>query len=55
MSDHIYPGGPGQGVPRTSVPVTETTPWNVPNALTAFRIVLVPIFAWMQLSHAEEP
>jgi CDP-diacylglycerol--glycerol-3-phosphate 3-phosphatidyltransferase len=32
---------------------TETTPWNVPNALTALRLVLVPIFAWMLLSHPD--
>jgi CDP-diacylglycerol--glycerol-3-phosphate 3-phosphatidyltransferase len=33
----------------------ETSPWNVPNALTAFRIVLVPIFAWMLLVHPDQP
>lgn len=33
----------------------ETTPWNVPNALTAFRIVLVPLLAWMLLSHPDDP
>jgi CDP-diacylglycerol---glycerol-3-phosphate 3-phosphatidyltransferase len=33
----------------------ETSPWNVPNALTAFRIILVPVFAWMLLAHPEEP
>jgi CDP-diacylglycerol--glycerol-3-phosphate 3-phosphatidyltransferase len=32
----------------------ETSPWNVPNALTAFRIILVPIFAWMLLVHPDE-
>lgn len=31
----------------------ETTPWNVPNALTALRILLVPVFAWMLLSHPD--
>ena len=33
----------------------ETTPWNVPNALTTFRILLVPLFAWMLLSHPDDP
>jgi CDP-diacylglycerol--glycerol-3-phosphate 3-phosphatidyltransferase len=33
----------------------ETSPWNVPNALTAFRIILVPIFAWMLLVHPDQP
>ncbi|HET9871279.1 MAG TPA: CDP-diacylglycerol--glycerol-3-phosphate 3-phosphatidyltransferase [Propionibacteriaceae bacterium] len=27
----------------------------MPNALTAFRIVLVPVFAWMLLAHSDEP
>ena len=35
-------------------PPTETSPWNVPNALTAFRLVLVPLFAWMLLAHPHE-
>jgi CDP-diacylglycerol--glycerol-3-phosphate 3-phosphatidyltransferase len=33
----------------------ESSPWNVPNALTAVRCVLVPVFAWMLLSHPDEP
>lgn len=31
----------------------ETSAWNVPNALTTFRIILVPLFAWMLLSHPD--
>ena len=27
----------------------------MPNALTAFRIVLVPVFAWMLLAHPDDP
>ena len=29
----------------------ETSPWNVPNALTTFRMLLVPVFAWALLAH----
>jgi CDP-diacylglycerol--glycerol-3-phosphate 3-phosphatidyltransferase len=32
----------------------ETSPLNVPNALTAVRILLVPLLAWMLLSHPHE-
>ncbi|MCT1459108.1 CDP-diacylglycerol--glycerol-3-phosphate 3-phosphatidyltransferase [Aestuariimicrobium sp. p3-SID1156] len=28
--------------------------WNVPNVLTAIRVVLVPLFAWMLLSHPHD-
>lgn len=39
-----------------SVPTVppESSAWNVPNALTALRIVLVPVFAVMLLSHPHE-
>ena len=29
--------------------------WNVPNILTALRIVLVPVFAWVLLAYAQDP
>ena len=29
--------------------------YNIANGLTALRIVLVPVFSWMQLSHPLEP
>jgi CDP-diacylglycerol--glycerol-3-phosphate 3-phosphatidyltransferase len=53
VSDHIYPGGRPDEVPPVPPPAGETTPWNVPNALTTFRILLVPVFAWMQLAHPD--
>ena len=36
---------PSETHPVTPVPDPEASPWNVPNALTTFRIVLVPLFA----------
>ena len=46
---------PSETHPIGPIAEPETSPWNLPNALTAFRIVLVPIFAWMLLSHPEQP
>ena len=46
---------PSETHPVPVAPDPEASPWNVPNALTAFRIVLVPLFAWMLLAHADDP
>lgn len=34
-----------------SEPTTEPSPWNLPNALTVLRILLVPVFVWFVLRH----
>ena len=32
----------------------EPSPWNLPNALTVLRILMVPVFGWMLLAHPDE-
>ncbi len=39
--------------PETSA-APETSPWNIPNALTVLRVLLVPLFGWMLLSHPQQ-
>jgi CDP-diacylglycerol--glycerol-3-phosphate 3-phosphatidyltransferase len=46
---------PSETHPVAPVPDPEASPWNVPNALTALRIALVPLFAWILLAHPGEP
>ncbi|MFT3875053.1 MAG: CDP-diacylglycerol--glycerol-3-phosphate 3-phosphatidyltransferase [Propioniciclava sp.] len=29
--------------------------WNVPNVLTALRVVMVPVFAWVLLAYPQDP
>ena len=36
-------------------PATKPSNWNVPNVLTAVRMVLVPVFAWVLLAHPDDP
>jgi CDP-diacylglycerol--glycerol-3-phosphate 3-phosphatidyltransferase len=46
---------PDQPVPADRpAPNPEASSLNVPNALTALRIVLVPVFAWMLLAHPDD-
>lgn len=37
-----------------NAPLAEPSPWNVPNALTVLRILMVPLFGWMLLSHPDQ-
>ena len=32
----------------------QASPWNLPNALTVLRILLVPLFGWLLLAHGGE-
>ncbi|MDQ4085457.1 MAG: CDP-diacylglycerol--glycerol-3-phosphate 3-phosphatidyltransferase [Actinomycetota bacterium] len=38
----------------TSPPGAPPSNWNVPNALTLLRILIVPLFGWLLLSHGGE-
>jgi CDP-diacylglycerol--glycerol-3-phosphate 3-phosphatidyltransferase len=53
---HVDPDAisPSETHPIGPLAEPETSPWNVPNALTAVRILLVPVFAWMLLAHPAE-
>src|SRR5215212_7126393 len=48
--DRVTRGGRGS----EPVPERAVSSWNVPNALTAVRILLVPLFGWMLLAHPDE-
>lgn len=46
---------PSESHPIGPMAEPETSSWNIPNALTALRLLLVPLFAWMLLSHPIDP
>ena len=46
---------PSETHPISPVSEPEGSPWNVPNALTVVRILLVPVFAILLLQHPYEP
>ena len=37
------------GAPSTETEAPAPSPWNLPNALTVLRILLVPVFVWLIL------
>ena len=41
------------GEASTGTPPREVSAWNVPNALTVLRLVMVPVFAWALLAHPD--
>jgi CDP-diacylglycerol--glycerol-3-phosphate 3-phosphatidyltransferase len=45
---------PSETHPISPVSEPEASPWNVPNALTVVRILLVPVFAVLLLRHPDE-
>src|SRR5699024_6783746 len=52
--DRSRRGGGHMSSEQTGAPSTETeapapSPWNLPNALTVVRILLVPVFVWLIL------
>nr|WP_272949570.1 CDP-diacylglycerol--glycerol-3-phosphate 3-phosphatidyltransferase [Ornithinimicrobium kibberense] len=38
----------------TAAAAPQASPWNVPNALTVLRILMVPLFGWLLLAHGGE-
>lgn len=38
-----------EGAARSATDAPEPSPWNLPNALTVVRILLVPVFVWLVL------
>jgi len=41
------------GETSTGTPPRQVSAWNVPNALTVLRLVMVPVFAWALLAHPD--
>ncbi|WP_040160968.1 CDP-diacylglycerol--glycerol-3-phosphate 3-phosphatidyltransferase [Nigerium massiliense] len=39
----------------TADPARKPSNWNVPNVLTALRLVMVPLFAWLLLAYPADP
>jgi CDP-diacylglycerol--glycerol-3-phosphate 3-phosphatidyltransferase len=47
-------GEPGGGTSGAAVPPATASAWNLPNALTLLRLILVPVFGWLLLRESGE-
>ena len=47
------PGTPAAGADQAAAP--EPSPWNIANALTVLRILMVPVFVWLLLRDPGSP
>lgn len=50
----IGPHDPDGPDVATAPVAPQASPWNVPNALTVLRILMVPVFGWLLLTHGGE-
>ncbi|MGD8200090.1 CDP-diacylglycerol--glycerol-3-phosphate 3-phosphatidyltransferase [Ornithinimicrobium sp. W1679] len=50
----IGPHDPDGPDVATAASAPQASPWNVPNALTVLRILMVPLFGWLLLAHGGE-
>jgi CDP-diacylglycerol--glycerol-3-phosphate 3-phosphatidyltransferase len=50
----IGPHDPDGPDVATAAAAPQASPWNVPNALTVLRILMVPLFGWLLLAHGGE-
>ena len=50
----IGPHDPDGPDVATAPVAPQASPWNVPNALTVLRILMVPLFGWLLLAHGGE-
>ncbi len=50
----IGPHDPDGPDVATAAVAPQASPWNVPNALTVLRILMVPLFGWLLLAHGGE-